>query len=265
MTAAGALAAACTLGGMGYACFPCRQNKMPAIPKADGGNGYKDGTTDREAIQAMWARYPGELVGVATGTMSGMSVVDIDAKHDTARKWWAEHRDRLLPARVHRTRSGGLHVIYRHRPSLSCSVSRIAHGVDVRADGGYVIWWPAAGLPVLSDAGLKPWPDWLRVEAPAPALPSPSISRRAIAARGDLRPTLHRALGLVRTVAMASEGERNRLLFWAACRAREMVVEDELDHDAGVQVLQALREAAADCGLAQREIDKTITSAMRAA
>jgi hypothetical protein len=44
-----------------------------------------------------------------------------------------------------------------------------------------------------------------------------------------------------------------------------MVVAGELDHDAGVQVLEALREAAADCGLTQREIDRTITSAMRAA
>jgi Bifunctional DNA primase/polymerase, N-terminal len=253
VTTASALAAACTLGGMGYACFPCRGDKRPATP-----NGFKAAVKECEAIQDLWRRHPGELVGVATGATSGASVVDIDAKHNTARKWWTEHRERLLPARVHRTRSGGLHIVYRHQPGLTCSVSRIAHGVDVRADGGYVIWWPAAGQKVLADAGLKPWPNWLVVEAPAHALPPPSISRRALAARrDDLRPTLHRALGLVRTVATASEGKRNRLLFWAARRAREMVVEDELDHDAGVQVLQALREAAADCGLPQREIDRT--------
>jgi hypothetical protein len=63
----------------------------------------------------------------------------------------------------------------------------------------------------------------------------------------------------------AKEGERNRMLFWATCRARDMVVSDELDHAAGVQVLQALRDAAAEVGLTQREIDKTIASAMRAA
>lgn len=260
MTAVGALAAACTLGGIGYAVFPCRADKTPATR-----HGFKAAVKERDIINGLWRRYPGEFVGVATGAMSGASVLDIDAKHYAARQWWTEHRDRLLPARVHRTRSGGLHVLYRHRPGLSCSVSRVAHGVDVRGDGGYVIWWPAAGLPVLADAGLKPWPDWLAVEAPAPAPPPRSMSRRANAARGDLRPTLHRALGLVRTVATASEGERNRLLFWAACRAREMVVEDALDNDAGVQVLEALREAAADCGLTQREIDRTITSAMRAA
>jgi hypothetical protein len=254
------LAAACTLGGLGYACFPCRQDTRPCTP-----NGYKAAVMDREAIVALWSRYPGELVGVATGAMSGIAVLDIDAKHDDARKWWADHRERLLPSRAHRTRSRGIHVVYRHREGLACSVSRIARGVDVRADGGYVIWWPAAGLPVLADAGVQPWPEWLVIEPPpAPALPPPS--RRALAVRRhDLRPTLHRALGIVRTIALAPEGERNRILFWAACRARDMVVAGELDHAAGVQVLEALREGAARAGLPQREIDRTITSAMRAA
>jgi Bifunctional DNA primase/polymerase, N-terminal len=101
MNVARAMAAARTLGGQGYTCFPCRQNKRPSTP-----NGFKAAETDSEAIGALWDQYPGELVGVATGAMSGVSVLDIDAKHNTARKWWAEHRERLLPSRVHRTRSG---------------------------------------------------------------------------------------------------------------------------------------------------------------
>jgi bifunctional DNA primase/polymerase-like protein len=259
VTTAGVLACARTLGGMGYAVFPCQANKRPATP-----HGFKEAVGDPGAIEELWARCPGVLVGVATGMMSGVAVLDIDAKHNTARQWYAEHRDRLQPARTHRTRSGGVHLIYEHRPGLNCSVSKIAHGIDVRADGGYLIWWPAAGLEVLVDPGLKPWPDWLAVETLVP--PVPSISRRAIVAHGgDPRPTLHRSLGIVRAVLNAKEGERNRVLFWATCRARDMVVADELDHAAGVQVLEALREAGLEVGLTQREIDKTITSAMRAA
>lgn len=259
MTTVSALKAARTLIGMGYACFPCRQHKRPACP-----HGFQDAVLDVDQLEELWRCFPGELVGVATGAVSGIAVVDIDAKHNTARKWWAEHRQRLLPSRVHRTRSGGLHVVYRHRAGLACSVSRIAHGVDVRADGGYVIWWPAAELPVLADPGVKPWPEWLVIEPPAPALPPPS--RRALAIRGhDLRPTLHRALGVVRTMVTASEGERNRILFWAACRARDMVIAGEIDHLAGIQVLEALRQAAQQAGLTQREVERTITSAMRSA
>jgi len=265
--AAHALIAARTLAGMGYAVFPCGRNKRPAIPKADGGNGFKDGTTDWDVIQDMWARYPGELVGVAMGVMSGVSALDIDKKHCGAWQWWAEHRDRLLPARVHRTRSGGLHLLYRHREGLRNSESLICRGIDVRGDGGYAIWWPAAGLPVLADPGIQPWPEWLMpLLEPAPVAPAVSTARRALAMRRpDLRPTLHRSLGLIRSVARATEGDRTKLLFWAANRTRDMVASGEMGHHAGMQVLDALREAAAHAGLTQHEIDRTITSAMRAA
>jgi hypothetical protein len=56
--------------------------------------------------------------------------------------WWFSHRDRLPLTRVHRTRSGGLHLIFRHVPDVRCSAGRIAPGIDVRGDGGYIIWWP---------------------------------------------------------------------------------------------------------------------------
>jgi hypothetical protein len=248
--------AACTLGGMGYAVFPCRPDKRPKCPHS-----FKQAETKPGAIEELWQRYPGELVGVATGAMSGNSVLDLDKKHRPAHEWWAAHKDRLLPTRVHRTRSGGLHLIFRHREGIRNSEGLIAKGVDTRGEGGYCIWWPGAGVAVLSDPGIQPWPEWLTIQAPPPALPS--ISTRAIAARGDLRPTLHRAKGILRTVMQASEGERNRVLFWAACRARDMYVAAELDHPAAMQVLDLLREAAARAGLPQRETERTITSAFR--
>ena len=65
----------------------------------------------------------------------------------------------VTPTRPHRTRSGGLHLIFGHYDGLKCSAGKIARGVDVRADGGYILWWPAAGLPMLSDAPIAPWPD----------------------------------------------------------------------------------------------------------
>jgi hypothetical protein len=262
MNAARALVAARSLAGMGYACFPCRLNKMPAIPKADGGNGFKDGTTDWDAIQAMWARHPGELVGVATGAMSGVSVLDIDRKHREAWQWWAQHRERLLPTRVHRTRSGGLHLLYRDREGLRNSESLICRGIDVRGDGGYIIWWPAAGFPVLEDNGIRAWPEWLMpLLQPAPA---PVISQRALAVRdGDLRPVLHRAGGVLRTLANATEGDRNKLLYWAACRVCDMYQTNELDRPAAAQMLDLLREGAARIGLGQREAERTIASAFQ--
>ena len=37
----------------------------------------------------------------------------------------------------------------------------MSEGVDVRADGGFVIWWPRQKLRVLSDAEIVEWPAWL--------------------------------------------------------------------------------------------------------
>jgi len=255
--AARALIAACTLGSMGFACFPCRGDKTPATP-----HGFKQAVKEREAIEDLWRRHPGELVGVATGEMSGVSALDIDKKHREAWQWWAEHRDRLLPARVQRTRSGGLHVLYRHRAGVANTASKIARGVDTRGTGGYIIWWPAAGFPVLEDGGIHPWPEWLMtLLQPAPA---PAISQRALAVRdGDLRPTLHRAGCVLRTLANATEGDRNKLLYWAACRVCDMYQTNELDRPAATQMLELLREGAARIGLGQREAERTIASAFQ--
>jgi hypothetical protein len=256
MTAAGALAAACTLGGMGYAVFPCRSDKRPKCPHS-----FKQAETKREAIEDLWRRYPGELVGVATGAMSGISVLDLDKKHRAAHEWWGAQKDRLLPTRVHRTRSGGLHLIFRHREGIRNSEGLIAKGVDTRGEGGYCIWWPGAGFAVLADPGIQAWPEWLTVEAPAPALPP--LSRKAIAARGDLRPMLHRASGILRTMVEAPEGERNRVLYWAAHRVRSMHAVGELDHPTSMQVLELLREAAGRAGLPRAEIERTVASALK--
>jgi hypothetical protein len=255
-----ALGAALSLGRQGYAVFPCKPDKSPATP-----NGFKDAARDPDGIELLWRQHPNVLVGVATGAIGGISVLDIDlAKHPEAQAWWELHRERLIPARMHRTRSGGLHLVYRHQTGLRCSAGLINRGVDVRADGGYVIWWPAAGLEVIADPGSRAWPEWLPTEPPpAPAL---SISHRALAARpGDLRPLVNRTLGIIGKVLDAREGERNRVLFWASCRASEMVLAGELDRAAAAKVFDALRDAAAEVGLTQREIDRTITSAMRGA
>ena len=40
---------------------------------------------------------------------------------------------------------------------------------------------------------------------------------------------LNRALGLLRMMATAAEGERNRVLYWTACRIRDMAVAGEID------------------------------------
>jgi hypothetical protein len=141
------------LEGNALPVFPCLANKKPATP-----HGFKDATADPPAIEGLWRSHWGPLVGLPTGERSGLDVLDIDLD---GLSWFGRNSGRLTPTRMHETRSGGRHLFFRHRPGLRCSTSKIDVGIDVRADGGYVIWWPAAGGRVLCDVPPAEWPRWL--------------------------------------------------------------------------------------------------------
>jgi hypothetical protein len=155
-----ALVIALELAAAGYPVFPCRANKKPAISKAEGGNGYKDATSDPDTIRRMFNRQNAVLVGVPTGATTGFDVLDLDYRNG-ANIWEQAHLSRLPKTRIHQTQSGGRHVLFRHVPGVRCNASQIAAGVDLRGEGGYAIFPPSAGYSVVSDAPLADWPDWL--------------------------------------------------------------------------------------------------------
>jgi len=201
---------------------------------------------------------------MATGTASGVSVVDIDVKHPEAADWYNTQWPVLLPTRVHRTRSGGWHLLYRHHAAVKNSASKICRGVDVRGEGGYVIFWPAAGYPV-SDAALAPWPEFL---IPKPE-PVPASSINPVKSIQAMRPGLlkAKAVGLVGFVlGGVPDQDRNHRLFWAANRVREMdaagAFGQGLSRD---DLLDALFRAARHVGLPEREVRGTLRSGMRRA
>ena len=107
------LTSALDLADAGVPVFPCSSDKRPACP-----HGFLDAATDRAALCELWHDCPGDLIGAATGNISGIDVLDLDAKHEAARAWWRDNRDRMPPTRVHRTRSGGLHVLFRHADTM---------------------------------------------------------------------------------------------------------------------------------------------------
>lgn len=229
-----------------YPSFPCNAKKKPTTP-----HGYKDAALPTHGLATLWASYPGVLIGVPTGPASGLAVLDVDGRNG-GRDWWLANKTRLSTTRLHRTRSGGLHVLFKHRPGLRNSAGKIAPGIDVRADGGYVIWWAAHGFPV-ADHPLADWPDWLTPPEPKPAPVAPRP-------RDGGPATLAAIEGLVRTVATAPPGQRNAMTFWAACRMGENVGDGKIS--AGL-ARELLLEAAGRAGLPMAEAGRTIDSAMR--
>ena len=245
---ASVLAAALKLAASGVRVFPCRKDKTPSTE-----HGFKDATRGEGIITDWWTRWPDALIGVPTGNVSGFDALDLDAKHKDAKDWWCENRRRLPHTRTHKTRSGGLHLLFQHNDTMRCSAGKIAPGVDTRSTAGYVIWWPASGLPILSDAALAPWPGWLLTEfRPKPRPCTTSSTIISVGGDGWLR-------GLVRLVANATEGQRNRILFWAACRGAEKVRDGRAVEGFVIDVLIA---AATRAGLPTREAERTIKSGM---
>jgi hypothetical protein len=152
----------------GWACFPCNDDKTPAWPKRLGGSGFKDASTDPDRIAWLWHTFPGPLIGVATGQVSGIDLLDIDNKHDAACAWWHENHHRLPTTSTYRTRGGGVHLHLVHAAGVRCSTGGpnrpLPLGVDVRGDGGYLICWFATGYECLDHSPPAPWPAWLLTE-----------------------------------------------------------------------------------------------------
>jgi hypothetical protein len=149
------------LEGRPLPIFPCHENKRPACE-----HGFKAAVADEAGIEALWRRTDAPLIGVATGAASGIAVIDIDPRNG-GRKWLDANHHRLPMTRTHQTRGGGLHLIYRHAPGLRCR--QIAPGVDLKADGGYVVWWCAHGGQVLFLGPIAEYP--LNETSAASALP----------------------------------------------------------------------------------------------
>lgn len=255
--------AAARFAEAGVPVFPCVPGeKRPLVRR-----GFHDATADPAQVSEWWRRWPAANIGIPTGATSGVEVVDIDV-HSTGTGFPAfrtAHREGLAAgwAALVRTPSGGLHAYYPADPGRSQSSWQAprAH-VDFRSDGGYIIAPPSRVLRLggvrapyrLIVAGNTPTPvdaarlrDFLDPRTPIPL-------DRARASRFERRGS--DAQVLAGWVAGRGEGERNRGLFWAACRLAEAGTPPKA-------TLEALGPAAEHAGLGSREIMATIRSAYR--
>jgi hypothetical protein len=171
--------------------FPCRRNESqfikdgrPVVAKAKSPHipeGFLKASQDESQIRAWWKRWPDALVGVPMGQITGLVAIDYDpGKHTEDTGEWVEaHADALMAARVHGTLRNGLHYLYRlpagqrYRGGADLYLNgKVRPGIDLRAEGGYVIWWPLHGGSVTNEQ--------------APFLPAGLIDERSFAITSDV-------------------------------------------------------------------------------
>ncbi len=133
--------------GRGLPVFPLRKHlKTPATP-----DGFKSGTLDHEPAHRFFATNPALNIGIATG--GGILVLDIDRKHgvdggETVKALEQVHGN-LPDTWTVGTPSGGEHRFYHYpagaeiRSSAGKIAGKDAPGLDIRADGGYVVAAPS--------------------------------------------------------------------------------------------------------------------------
>lgn len=107
--------------------------------------------------------WPG--VGIVTGPLSGILVLDVDGPEGEAEL--KKHGHPITP--MVRTAGGGLHLYFRHPNTEVRTGIRVAPGLDVKASGGYVVAPPSIGpngkpyewVVSLEDAEPADPPEWL--------------------------------------------------------------------------------------------------------
>ena len=173
-----------------------------AVPKASGkfpagfGAWQNKATTDPETIRRWWCEeYTGYGIGIATGSESGVFVVDVDVSNgkagdDTLDALESEHGTLPLTYEVV-TGSGGTHRYFRYPDGVAIrndAGKRLGPGIDIRGEGGFVVApptiHPEAGeryeVEVLSADEPAEAPSWLidlvRFEEPTTPAPSPATT-----------------------------------------------------------------------------------------
>ncbi len=238
--------------------------------------GLHDATTDPARIRQWWQQWPTANLGIRTGAVSGLVVIDVDPDHgglDTMRSLAAEHK---IPKGLRvRTGSGGWHLYFAHPGGRvrNSAGTALGPGVDVRGDGGYVIappsrhisggsyeWAGAWTLPDLPEHFLeriRPPEHHIDTSSrPRPRWTEPVRIDRALAAWAT------KALDVeARQVRSAASGGRNHRLNRAAFSLGQIVGAGLLDADT---VTDHLHHAALGAGLGAREATMTIRSGLQA-
>jgi hypothetical protein len=252
-----------TLEGRALLIIYCDANKRPM----GWGHGWGDAVADPARIARLRT---GPLIGVATGCINGIVVVDIDPRHG-GDKTFTEHLSWLPPTRTHRTRSGGRHLIYRYPlqgiRNFTGTVKNELPGLELKSDGYGVVWPPSPGYSVLDDRPMVDCPDRLRellaVAKEGKGASFPGVDdltqKNDAPFPSGVQPT--RNLGMrtgriLNVVQKARAGDgRNAKLYWAARRFGELVAEGLVARS--VAEFMLLGVARYNGHVAKRGIDQT--------
>jgi hypothetical protein len=233
-------------------------------------HGFHAATADPDRLAEMLRRHPRGLLAVRTGGASGTVVIDVDPPGiGTMRMLVAEG---VLPRTLAAvTGRGGYHMVYAHPGGKILSgAGKGGPGVDVKADGGYVVAPPSVH-PVtrrpyrwLGSPGddLTPLPEFWTGRLRESTRPPRSAQAVSIPARGRGGYAMAALRYELEEVLSAGEGTRNTSLHLAAWNLGQLVAAGMLAED---RTESLLCQAGERIGLPPAEVRRTVASGFRAA
>jgi len=277
--------AALAYAASGWAVFPlhsirsgrcsCRRDCSHPAKHPLTRHGLRDASTEAMTVSGWWGRWPWANIGIATGAVSGLVVIDIDPAHggDDSLAYLQSLMGSLPVTLRAATGGGGQHLFFLHPGQITVGntagrlsgISEPLPGVDLRGDGGYVVAAPsrhASGASyawVDPDVVSAPAPGWLR-PPPRPVFPTGGLAP-VIGRAGGSRYGLAALRREVTDVRAAPVGGRNDQLNRAAFSLGMLTAGGELDQ---ALVEAELLAAAVAVALPEGEARASIRSGLSA-
>jgi len=189
-----------------YSVIPTGANKVPLIPWKP----YQAVRASPDLIDAWWNSHPQAGVGIITGSISRLVVIDVDKQKDgletlakLVENGFLSKAD-LRTWRV-RTPRGGVHLYYRYIGSDLTNCADLFPGIDVRGEGGFVVAPPSVTPGVGSYV-------WERFENPNPLPQLPQKLADKIRDRSKSKPGALPQAELSVLMTPKSEGARHDTL-----------------------------------------------------
>jgi hypothetical protein len=141
-------------GPLGRAALDLADRRWLVIPCEPHGkrpltlHGVNDATSSPDTIRGWWSRWPDANIGVATGRVSGLVVLDVDPRNGGAEslaRLQTEHGS-LPRTPTALTGGGGAHYLFAHPGAgeVRCRNGLPGYpGIDLKGDGGYVVAPPS--------------------------------------------------------------------------------------------------------------------------
>ncbi|WP_308874115.1 bifunctional DNA primase/polymerase [Thiothrix subterranea] len=128
----------------GFPVFPLRKHLKTPLPST---KGFKDASLNPEQVQQWFSGNEGYNIGIATG--NGLVVIDLDTKKGVngleSLAVLEQTHGQLPPTLTALTPSGGEHRFYRYHVAIDIrsNAGQVGKGIDIRANGGYVVGVPS--------------------------------------------------------------------------------------------------------------------------